>query len=382
MNQQAIYIHVPWCRRRCPYCNFYFVVGKPDELFKTALIREWRDRADSWQNGKAQSLYFGGGTPSLLRPQEISYIINFFMSEGALDTEAEITLEANPEDLTAEFMRDLRLTQVNRISLGVQSFDDQTLRFLGRMHTGEQAFQALDSLKQAGINNISVDLIIGVPHEKPESILQSIGLLDDRLVGHISTYLLTIEEKTNFHKRIAAGSLRAPCEDAQVEMYRAVQVELKSRAYEQYDISSFAKPGLFSRHNQVYWSTGSYIGLGPGAHSMRVLKEGAIERAHNKAELKPWLLAPSCDKNYDLDRLTNAEALKEALAFGLRNMHQGIDPHALAGRHHHALPASWLDIIENFNKSGWLINKPDGRIAISSEGALFADAIMREIVSA
>lgn len=382
MNQHAIYIHVPWCRRRCPYCNFYLVVGEPDAQFADALIREWHYRAKLYPDAKASSLYFGGGTPSLLKPQQIANLISFFITQGALDNHAEITLEANPEDLSLDFIAGLKASGVNRISLGVQSFDDQTLRVLGRMHTGKQALESIINLQSAGFNNISVDLIIGVPGEKSQSLLDSLDMLSDHSIGHISTYLLTIEDKTNFQRRIASKKMAAPCEEAQVEIYRLVQAELSARAYEQYDISSFAQRGFFSRHNQVYWATGSYIGLGPGAHSMRMLADGGIERVHNRAQLKSWLVSDPHEGHYEQDHLKNHEALAESLAFGLRNMHSGIDPEALALRHHHPLPLAWPHLIEKFHKSEWLAQEADGRVRISPYGALFADAIMREIVCA
>jgi oxygen-independent coproporphyrinogen-3 oxidase len=382
MNPPAIYIHVPWCRRRCPYCNFYIVVGKPHELFAHTLIREYEGRAHIWHQGKAASLYFGGGTPSLLPPAQIAYLIEYFIKHEALDPQAEITLEANPEDINYNYVTELKNSGVNRISLGTQSFDNATLKLLGRKHSKNQALEALDILQKNNFENISLDFIIGVPKEDTKNLLQTLTMLHAQGIKHFSTYLLTIEEKTNFHQRISQGLLANPQEDEQVEIYRLVQECLKNLAYEQYDISSFALPGFMSRHNQVYWAGGSYIGLGPGAHSMRNLDNGGIERLHNRSELKSWLFKPLNKDNYEHDLLSNHEALNEALAFGLRNMQKGICPQALASKHQCELPQNWDKIVRKLGDFGWLEEKTPGCLNISSYGALFADAIMREIVCA
>ena len=382
MSQRAIYIHVPWCRRRCPYCNFYIVVGKPDERFGNTLVREWEGRAQIWHQGIASSLYFGGGTPSLLPPAQIAFLIEYFIKHGALDTNAEITLEANPEDMSADYVQELKETGINRISLGTQSFDEPTLKTLGRMHNKNQALEAIEVLQKHNFRNISLDFIIGVPGEDPKNLLTTLSQLTRQGIGHFSTYLLTIEERTNFHKRISKGLLAPPEEEAQVKVYRHVQEHLKTLGYEQYDISSFARQSFMSRHNQVYWAGGSYIGLGPGAHSMRNLDQGGIERVHNQSELKSWLINPLNKNSYEQDLLLSHEALAEALAFGLRNMQTGINPHALALKHQCSLPADWDKVIRKLCNFGWLEQRASGQIIISPYGALFADAIMREIVCA
>lgn len=375
MNKNAIYIHVPWCRRRCPYCNFYLVIGQPDKRFTEGIISEWHNRAPLWHQEKASSLYFGGGTPSLLAPEQISFLINFLINKGALEKDAEITLEANPEDINNIFVEKIKNTGINRISLGTQSFADKTLKTLGRMHNAAQAYNSIELL-QKYFTNISVDLIIGVPGEDLTSLEKNLQELNKQNIKHISAYLLTIEEKTNFAKRVST------CEESQVESYTLVQSQLKSLGYEQYDISSYARPGYMSRHNQVYWSLGTYMGLGPGAHSMLLLNTGAVERSHNEAELSQWLIKPYLPSYYEKDYLSPEQALREALAFGLRNMQLGINPLLLAQKHKTPLFTSWESIVSKFNNYGWLSSKPDGHIVITSAGALFADAIMREIVCA
>src|SRR5580700_725615 len=170
MNKEAIYIHVPWCRRRCPYCDFYFVVGKPAENFVSALIDEYSHRAPLWLKEPAQSLYFGGGTPSLLPANHVARLIDHFRQVGSLLADAEITLEANPEDLNEAKLDELRNAGINRLSLGIQSLDDEILKRLGRKHSRTDALNAIDYAQKAGFDNISVDLIIGVPNEDVEHL--------------------------------------------------------------------------------------------------------------------------------------------------------------------------------------------------------------------
>jgi len=314
----------------------------------------------------------------MLDPEFIDQLVDFFIDEGALGEGAEITIEANPEDITPAFAKRLAHTWVNRISLGAQSLNDALLKALGRNHSALSIKTAIDELNQAGFTNISVDLILGMEGENVYDTQASLRYLNDKKIPHISAYLLTVEEKTHFAKLIEAGRMKGPDEDTQVEIYRAVQRELNDLCYGQYDISSYAKPGFRSRHNQIYWAKGSYLGLGPAAHSMRLLPDGSVERAQNKRDLKSWL---SQDHSQNIERLNPHEALKEALAFGLRNMADGIKPEMLAKRHQVELPSSFLGLIQRLEEQG-LLDITNDSIKITAEGALFADSIMRDILGA
>lgn len=374
MNEFSIYVHVPWCRRRCPYCNFYLVVGRPSHNFVDAIIQEYEARKINFSESSLKTLYFGGGTPSLLAPDDLRKLINHL----APHTDIEISLEANPEDLTHTYIAGLKDSGVNRISLGVQSFDDEVLQYLGRKHSGSQAKEAIDQLLTVGLSNISIDLIIGVPTQDETTLLSSIDDLHDRNLPHVSTYLLTIEEETQFYRRISQGRMPAPHDDDQASIYHDVQQKLLACGYLQYDISSFAKPGFFSQHNQGYWSARDYLGLGPGAHSMRSCDHEVV-RMHNHADLRSWLMNPCAESNWLSEQLTADEALRESLAFGLRNMHLGIDPIFLAEKFNVSLPKGLNAIAKKYIDYGWLeIN--DGIWRISHQGALFADAIMRDIL--
>lgn len=380
MNEFSIYIHVPWCRRRCPYCNFYLVVGRPSNSFVDAVIDEWECRKADYSGGVASSLYFGGGTPSLLLPQELSRLMEYFFANVVIK-HAEITLEANPEDLSPDYLNDLSKTPINRISLGIQSFDDAILQRLGRKHTSAMAKVAIKRLVDMGFNNISVDLILGVTGEEEAAVINSLNYLHDAGVKHVSAYLLTIEEGTDFERRIADGRMMHPLEDAQVDIYVRVQQELKRLGYVQYDISSYSQPGFSSKHNQSYWAGLDYIGLGAGAHSMRRLSSGGVERTQNRALLTAWLKNPTAKEHWSHETLSPDGALREALAFGLRNMAVGIRPNQLALRHQTALPTNFWSVIKKYHDLGWL-REHEAALLITEQGALFADAIMRDILCA
>lgn len=372
----AIYVHVPWCKRRCPYCDFYLEVGNPHSSYIDSLLLEWQARY--LDQPPAQSLYFGGGTPSMLSPFEVERLVSALMAKGALAPDAEITLEANPEDLSPDYLQALSQGPINRLSLGIQSFDDKILRFLGRKHDELMARSALE-LTAKYFRNISVDQIIGVPKEDPKKILSDLSYVEQLGIPHVSCYLLTIEENTNFARSINKGLISAPDDDYQADIYLMVQAKFKELSFIQYDISSYAKQGFFSRHNQVYWGKGEYVGLGPGAHSLRLLSDGSIERLQNRADIKTWLKDPQNLANYIIDKLDHKKALLESLAFGLRNMAQGIDLENLSLRHQEPIPESFFVAAKKFKELGWL-EEQEGRFKIGQAGALYADAIMREVL--
>ncbi len=319
----------------------------------------------------AQTLYFGGGTPSLLEPKQIAALISVLGSNAA-----EITLEANPEDLNPSYLKAIRGAGVTRLSLGVQSFEDAMLKKLGRMHTAEQARQAILDAKQAGFERISVDQIVGV---EGENWLPGVEWLAKQDIGHVSVYLLTVETGTPLDRLIQKGRYQAPGHDEQADAYEAVQKRLAELGYRQYEISSYALPGQESQHNRVYWSQGQYLGLGPGAHSMRLNEDGSVTRRHTKAKLGEWS-AGSENAGFEEELLSQSEALCEALAFGLRDLISGIEPAGLAARHRCELPTGWQLLVSDLSDRGWL-RQADGRVYMTAIGARFGDAVAREVLN-
>jgi len=264
----GIYIHIPYCKKLCNYCDFYHIIYKdnPDEYIN-ALIKEAGLRRSYTGDEMISTIYFGGGTPSVLLPAHVEIILDHIYRNFPVDTDCEITLEMNPDDVTVKLVKDLKKIKINRISLGVQSFDDEDLKMLNRRHSEKQASDAVHIISQAGIENISIDLIYGLPGMttgKLEKNLNSAFLFP---VKHLSAYHLTIEAGTVFGKMKESGVLAETDEEESIAQYNLICDRLAEEGLIHYEISNFGKEGYFSRHNINYWKQVSYLGLGASAHS-------------------------------------------------------------------------------------------------------------------
>lgn len=279
-NAIGLYIHVPYCDGKCPYCDFYSMRGSESAMdeYTNGIIRKLKYES-AHLNRKADTLYFGGGTPSLLGGKRIARIVEAAREGFGLEN-AEITVEANPGKDLSGFFREIHAAGVNRLSMGLQSANDEELRLLGRRHTAEQAAQAVYDAQKAGIGNISLDLMLAVQNQTEKSLLHSIEFCAGLGVSHISAYLLKIEPHTAYYK--SRAELRLPDEDAAAALYLFACAELEKRGYRQYEISNFAKEGCESRHNLKYWRCEEYLGLGPSAHSFVDGKRFHYERSTAK----------------------------------------------------------------------------------------------------
>ena len=261
----GIYIHVPFCQSRCIYCDFYSTTLLAHrEAYVETVCRELNHRLPELQGESATTIYFGGGTPSILGVDKLSRILG---SLDNLESINEITLEANPDDLTEEYIQELRTLPINRISLGVQSFHDRTLQFMGRRHTAQEAINAVRRLQHAGVTNISIDLIYGLPGETLDDWNCSLDQAILLGIKHISAYHLTYEEGTRLWHMQELGIVSPIDEEQSIRSFELLREKLLTAGYEHYEISNFALPGYYSRHNSSYWEGTKYIGVGPGAHS-------------------------------------------------------------------------------------------------------------------
>jgi len=270
-----IYVHVPFCRRRCTYCDFAIAVRKavPASDFLAALRAEHRLRreAGEWDDEPVATLYLGGGTPSLLPPDAVALLVSEFLAEGKAIGEGgtEVTLEANPEDVTPEACRAWVQAGVNRVSLGAQSFDPRVLAWMHRSHPPDAAARALRGLRQAGIGAVSLDLIFGLPEELGADFASSLEAAIALEPDHLSVYGLTAEPRTPYARLLDRNATRAAPDDRYADEFLAAHRRLASAGYEHYEVSNYARPGRWSHHNQVYWSGAPYAGLGPSAHRFR-----------------------------------------------------------------------------------------------------------------
>lgn len=264
----GIYIHVPFCRQKCLYCDFYSVASQSRRLELVNSIIDEIGLQQAYLNElPVKTIYFGGGTPSTLSFEELSRIISKLYQHFKVDASAEITLEANPEDLTPEYLADLRRLGINRLSVGIQSFVDDHLSYFGRKHSAMEAIEAIQNARAAGFSNISADLIYGFPGLTAEQWKQNVETMVGLGVEHISAYQLMVEQGSVFFKRQQKGKFTPVDDDESAENYRILTRRLKDCGYEHYELSNFCKPGYFSRHNSSYWFGEPYLGLGPSAHS-------------------------------------------------------------------------------------------------------------------
>jgi oxygen-independent coproporphyrinogen-3 oxidase len=263
----GIYLHIPFCTQACHYCDFHFSTNtsiKSDLLL--AMGEELKLQTDYLQHEPITTIYFGGGTPSLLSNEELTYLLNLIHKIHDVRA-AEITLECNPDDLTPEKLADLKAAGINRLSIGIQSFSDSVLRYLNRLHSADTAVSSFYRAREAGFANISIDLIYAIPglstSQWKNELATAVGLAPE----HISAYTLTIEKKTAFGRWLASGKIKPVDEALAAEQFELLMSELTEAGFEQYEISNFAKPSFVSRHNSSYWRGETYLGIGPSAHS-------------------------------------------------------------------------------------------------------------------
>lgn len=313
----TLYLHIPFCKRICSYCDFY-KVGATRLLPATveALHNEMEQRQDYIADRALTSIYFGGGTPSLLHPTDIEALIDHARQLFDCSAVDEITIEANPDDLTDEYVEALARTSVNRVSLGIQSFDDDVLRFMNRRHSAEEAKRAVERLRNANIANISIDLIFGVAGFGREQLLHSLAEATKLDVEHISAYHLTIEERTKLGTMLRKGEYRPLSDEESEEEYLIVHQALEAAGYEHYEVSNYARKGYRAKHNSAYWTGVEYLGLGPGAHSFsRDNRTWCISTAAEYAE---------GNMRYEDEMLSATDHLNEYVMISLRRA-EGID---------------------------------------------------------
>src|SRR5437667_8511496 len=271
-----LYVHVPFCRRRCSYCDFSIAVRKriPAREYVEAVLQELALVRDS-SDGALETLYLGGGTPSLLSPEAIDTLVRSIRNlQSAIRNDVEVTLEADPEDVTPDNARAWRESGVNRVSLGAQSFDDRVLKWMHRPHDATRIGDAVRTLRAAGVDNISLDLIFALPTELERDWARDLALACALLPAHLSLYGLTVEERTPLARWISRGATSAPNDERYAEEYLLAHVRLAAYGYHFYEVSNAARDGHRSRHNSAYWSGRAYLGLGPAAHSF----DGRVRR--------------------------------------------------------------------------------------------------------
>lgn len=317
----SLYIHVPFCRTKCPYCDFFSVTGHslalssyPERLLQQLSLAPNRERLQK----PLTTVFFGGGTPSLLSPTAVATILHTIEARPGIASQAEISLEANPGTVTPENLLGYRAAGINRLSLGIQSLHTGFLKQLGRSHSPKQATAAFRQARQAGFTNISCDLMFGLPGQQRKDLMTDLEALLQLEPDHLSCYGLTIEEATPFHHLHLAGGLPLPEEEAYRELYLSIHDRLLAAGYTHYEISNYARPGHACRHNLAYWRRQAYLGIGPGAHSF--FPVGMGERWSVPPDLAGYAmqLERGDDPALMLESFDRRGAMAETLYLGLR----------------------------------------------------------------
>lgn len=369
-----LYIHVPFCQSRCIYCDFYSTTSGEDlrRRYVEALKEELRNRADELPSRQLPTIYWGGGTPSQLKIAQIEDVMQCISTTFTLTPNAEVTLEVNPDDITAELADELRQMGFNRVSLGIQTFDDRLLKMLRRRHTAAEAVQAVQTLANAGFDNISIDLIYGLPQQTPEAFTADLEQALTLPVTHLSAYALTVESGTALDRLVTAGQL-TPADD---EVCRAEYELLLDRTalagFEHYEISNFALPGRRSRHNSGYWHDIPYLGCGPGAHSYH-----GDERRYNLPNLRRYVENPG-NPPHETERLTQAEHFDELLFTALRTQ-EGLSLERVEKCFGH----DWLERLlresAGFRQHG-LMHIVNGNLRLTREGIFVSDSLISDLM--
>jgi putative oxygen-independent coproporphyrinogen III oxidase len=270
----SLYVHIPYCISKCPYCDFnsHVVAEIPEKQYTDALLRELEHYGtrEDWRDRAVQSIFFGGGTPSTFKPESIGKLLAWVAATFPIDADCEITLEANPGTVDSNHFAGYRDAGVNRISVGIQSFQPRLLKFLGRIHSAEEGRKALNVIRRAGFDTFNLDLIYANPGQTLQELEADLDAALEFQPPHLSAYNLTFEEGTPFHHEYRSGKMQSLGEDAEIAMAELIEEKLLSAGLHRYEISNYARPGRCSRHNANYWRYGDYLGLGAGAHSYKM----------------------------------------------------------------------------------------------------------------
>lgn len=402
----GVYLHLPFCERICPYCDFAVVAAPTlpparEERYADGLLAELAGRKADFEGRGLASIYFGGGTPALFRPRTIARLVEAVRAafghgadrrgesagQGADASEIEITLELNPSTVERERLPGFRAAGINRLSIGIQSFDDVQLKRLGRAHRGAVARETLRAARAAGFDNLSVDLIFAGPGQSRADLDRDLEEVIEWSPEHVSTYELTYEPQTPFGRALAAGQLTACDEDLAADMIEQVEGRLSAAGFERYEISSYAKVGRRARHNARYWQRQAVLGLGLGAHSTegRCPAHPHGARRANPRSLEDWLTRVGEDAAGvgEIESLPAATARGEAVFLGLRQR-EGFAAEPFAAEFGGAPRAFFAPEIERALDAGWLIegDPGEGDLRLTAEGRLVADSVAALFVAA
>lgn len=370
----GIYIHIPFCKKACHYCDFHFSTSPvyKDQMVK-ALRNELILRKNYTGSEEIATIYFGGGTPSVLSADELGMLIHVITEYYPVSASAEITLEANPDDLNPQKVKELRQTPINRFSIGVQSFFEEDLKWMNRAHTASEGLSSIKRVQDAGFENITADLIYGYPLLSEEKWESNIHQLIELAIPHISSYSMTVEPATALASFITKGTQKPMNEAQSAQQFGLLMDELALAGFEHYEISNFAKPGWQSRHNSNYWEGVNYIGIGPSAHSFN-----GESRQWNISNNSKYIAALEANKiPFEIENLTVENRINEYIMTSLRTS-KGMDLNLISQRFHSDYSSQILEGLDPFLEKGWA-TITDQKVVLTKEGKMFADHVASEL---
>lgn len=371
----GIYTHVPFCKKLCYYCDFYHIISSGNNSpFIDSLIREATLRQDYLGNETVSTIYFGGGTPSLLSIKELGKILDVFNKLFHIEEKCELTIEMNPDDVNSDYLKGLKSLNFNRISLGIQSWRDEDLKMLNRRHDVNGATRALRKVLNAGFENVTIDLIYGIPGMKTADWSYNLDMSFSFDIKHLSAYHLTIEPGTVFGKMKEKGLLTEIDEEESTSQFNLLIEKSEEAGFIQYEISNFGKPGFFSIHNSNYWKQVNYIGLGPSAHSFN-----GFSRQWNVRDLKEYIISVNEKKVFfEKEELNIKDRFNEYIMTSLRTM-WGIDLEYVEK----TFEKEGYDYVMNLAgkfKSYGLIKQDKNTLVLTNQGKMISDNIISEIM--
>ncbi|HEN0624616.1 radical SAM family heme chaperone HemW [Streptococcus agalactiae] len=368
----SAYVHIPFCTQICYYCDFskVFIKNQPVDAYLQALIREFR----SYDITELRTLYIGGGTPTSISAVQLDYLLTELIRDLNLNTLEEFTIEANPGDLTVDKIEVLQKSAVNRVSLGVQTFNDKHLKRIGRSHNEAQIYSTIDALKTGGFQNISIDLIYALPGQTMDDVRSNVAKALSLNIPHLSLYSLILEHHTVFMNKMRRGKLHLPTEDLEAEMFEYIISEMERNGFEHYEISNFTKPGFESRHNLMYWENVEYYGVGAGA-------SGYLDgiRYRNRGPIQHYLKGVS-EGNARLSEevLSKNEMMEEELFLGLRKK-EGVSIGKFEQKFGTSFEKRYGQIVQELQSDG-LLKENNGFIQMTKKGLFLGDTVAEKFI--
>lgn len=371
----GIYIHIPFCRKRCHYCDFFKSTDFSQKSRVLAGIKkELESRAAELNSEEITTIYLGGGTPSALLIDELKDLLTIIQQNYRISATAEITMEANPDDLSQAILSAIREIGFNRLSMGVQSFAESDLKLMNRRHGVMQALQSVKWAKRAGFSNISIDLIYGLPNQTLEEWERNVRIAVELDVQHISAYNLTYHEGTVFYDQLKKGILKELPDELSLQQFELIIQILKDAGFEHYEISNFCKPGLYSQHNSSYWKNKKYLGIGPSAHSFDL-----HSRRWNVSSITKYLHGLESDEPYyEAEVLSEQDRYNDYIITGLRTV-WGISERFIETEFAESYLIHFQDKLKKYIQSGHVISTPE-TVTLSPEGLFISDQIMADFM--